>query len=82
MTLQVAEFADGPHPETYAPYSLFRFAEPEPPDLVVTEYPTGALYLESRAEVSARLEVLDHMTTHAASAGRTKKLLRGCREAF
>ncbi|MFF3328080.1 helix-turn-helix domain-containing protein [Streptomyces sp. NPDC002888] len=82
VTLQVAEFADGPHPGTYAPFSLFRFAEPELPDLVVTEYLTGALYLDSRAEVSAHLEVLDHMTTHAASAERTKKLLRECRENF
>lgn len=82
ITLQVAEFANGPHPGTYAPFSLFRFAEPELPDLVVTEYLTGALYLDSRAEVSAHLEVLDHMTTHAASAERTKKLLRECRENF
>ncbi|MFG2126363.1 helix-turn-helix domain-containing protein [Streptomyces sp. NPDC048751] len=82
ITLQVAEFANGPHPGTYAPFSLFRFAEPELPDLVVTEYLTGALYLDSRAEVSTHLEVLDHMTTHAASAERTKKLLRECRETF
>ena len=62
VTLQIAEFADGPHPGTYAPFSLFRFAEPELPDMVFTEYLTGALYLDSRKEVSAHLEVLDHMT--------------------
>ncbi|GAA3293057.1 hypothetical protein GCM10020295_13920 [Streptomyces cinereospinus] len=44
--------------------------------MVFTEYLTGALYLDSRAEVSAHLEVLDHMTAHAASPQRTKKLLR------
>ncbi|MFR9798828.1 helix-turn-helix domain-containing protein [Streptomyces sp. MS06] len=82
VTLQVAEFASGPHPGTYAPFSLFRFAEPELPDMVVTEYLTGALYLDSRAEVSAHLEVLDHLTTHAASAQRTRKILRECREGF
>ncbi|MFJ1736617.1 helix-turn-helix domain-containing protein [Streptomyces sp. NPDC088254] len=79
ITLQVAEFADGPHPGTSAPFSLFRFAEPELPDMVVTEYVSGALYLDSRNEVSAHLEVLDHITTHAASAERTKKLLRDAR---
>jgi transcriptional regulator with XRE-family HTH domain len=82
VTVQVAEFADGPHPGTYAPFSLFRFAEPELPDMVYTEYLTGALYLDSRKEVSTHLEVLDHMTARAASAERTRKLLRECREDF
>ncbi|GAB2892933.1 helix-turn-helix transcriptional regulator [Streptomyces deserti] len=82
VTLQVAEFRDGPHPGTYAPFSLFRFAEPELPDMVFTEYLTGALYLDSRREVSAHLEVLDHMTARAASTQRTEKLLREYRETF
>jgi transcriptional regulator with XRE-family HTH domain len=76
VTLQVAEFAAGPHPGTYAPFTLFRFAEPELPDMVFTEYLTGALYLDSRREVAAHLEVLDHMTARAASAQRTRTLLR------
>ncbi|MEV7288887.1 helix-turn-helix transcriptional regulator [Streptomyces sp. NPDC093252] len=75
ITLQVAEFEAGPHPATYAPFSLFRFAEPELPDMVFTEYLTGALYLDSRDEVSAHLEVLDNLTAHAASATRTKQIL-------
>jgi transcriptional regulator with XRE-family HTH domain len=82
VTLQVAEFAEGPHPGTYAPFSLFRFAEPELPDMVFTEYLTGALYLDSRKEVATHLEVLDHMSARAASAERTKKLLRQRREDF
>jgi transcriptional regulator with XRE-family HTH domain len=76
VTLQLAEFAAGPHPGTYAPFTLFRFAEPELPDMVFTEYLTGALYLDSRREVAAHLEVLDHMTARAASAQRTRTLLR------
>ncbi|MFF7971466.1 Scr1 family TA system antitoxin-like transcriptional regulator [Streptomyces sp. NPDC007905] len=80
VTLQLAEFAAGPHPGTYAPFTLFRFAEPELPDMVFTEYLTGALYLDSRREVAAHLEVLDHMTTRAASAQRTRKILREYRE--
>ncbi|KAB2975687.1 helix-turn-helix domain-containing protein [Streptomyces sp. SS1-1] len=82
VTLQIAEFASGPHPGTYAPFSLFRFAEPELPDMVTTEYLSGALYLDSREEVAAHLEVLDHMSTTAASAERTKKLLRNFREEY
>ncbi|MER5434445.1 helix-turn-helix transcriptional regulator [Streptomyces sp. NPDC002588] len=82
ITLQIARFADGPHPGTVAPFSLFRFAEPELPDMVVTEYLTGALYLDSRTEVSAHLEVLDHLTTHAASAQETEEILRDARGAL
>ncbi|MFE5186513.1 DUF5753 domain-containing protein [Streptomyces sp. NPDC056628] len=82
VTLQIAEFASGPHPGTYAPFSLFRFAEPELPDMVTTEYLSGALYLDSREEVAAHLEVLDHMSTAAASAERTEKLLREFREEY
>jgi transcriptional regulator with XRE-family HTH domain len=82
VTLQIAEFAAGPHPGTYAPFTLFRFAEPELPDMVFTEYLTGALYLDSRQEVAAHLEVLDHMTARAASAQRTQKLLREYRESL
>jgi transcriptional regulator with XRE-family HTH domain len=82
VTLQIAEFAAGPHPGTYAPFSLFRFGEPELPDMAFTEYLTGALYLDSRAEVSAHLEVLDHMTARAASAERTKKILRERRATY
>ncbi|MEU3861137.1 helix-turn-helix transcriptional regulator [Streptomyces sp. NPDC028722] len=75
VTLQIAEFAAGPHPGTYAPFTLFRFAEPELPDMVFTEYLTGALYLDSRREVATHLEVLDHMTARAGSARRTRELL-------
>ncbi|MFD8296031.1 helix-turn-helix domain-containing protein [Streptomyces bauhiniae] len=82
ITLQLAEFAAGPHPGTYAPFTLFRFAERELPDMVFTEYLTGALYLDSREEVAAHLEVLDHMTALAASAQRTQKLLREFRESL
>jgi transcriptional regulator with XRE-family HTH domain len=82
VTLQVAEFAKGPHPGTYAPFSLFRFAEPQLPDMVFTEYLTGALYLDSRKEVATHLEVLDHMSAGAASAERTRELLRERRADF
>ena len=82
VTVQIAEFASGPHPGTYAPFTLFRFAEPELPDMVYTEYLTGALYLDSRAEVATHLEVLDHMTAQAASAQRTRKILHEFREAL
>ncbi|GGL80742.1 transcriptional regulator [Streptomyces fumigatiscleroticus] len=82
VTLQIAEFDSGPHPGTYAPFTLFRFAEPELPDLVFTEYLTGALYLDSRQEVATHLEVLDHMTARAASTVRTEEILREYRDRY
>jgi hypothetical protein len=82
VTLQVAEFAAGPHPGTYTSFALFRFAERELPDIVYSEYVTGALYLDAREEVALHLEVLDHMSAHSASAQRTKELLRECRERY
>jgi anti-sigma factor RsiW len=50
--------------------------------MVFTEYLTGALYLDSRREVAAHLEVLDHMTARAASTQRTQTLLREFRSSL
>ncbi|MER5396911.1 helix-turn-helix transcriptional regulator [Streptomyces sp. NPDC002599] len=82
VTLQVAEFAAGPHPGTYTSFALFRFAERELPDIVYSEYVTGALYLDAREEVALHLEVLDHMSAHSASAERTKEILQEFRERY
>ncbi|MEU6658157.1 helix-turn-helix transcriptional regulator [Streptomyces sp. NPDC046821] len=79
VTLQVAEFSSGPHPGTYGPFTLFRFPVRELPDMVFSEYVTGALYLDDRIEVGAHLEVLDHIAALAASAERTVELLRKLR---
>ncbi|MFF2124403.1 helix-turn-helix domain-containing protein [Streptomyces olivochromogenes] len=82
ISVQVAEYASGPHPGTYTSFALFRFAEPELPDMVYSEYLTGAIYLDSRAEVATHLEVLDHMSAHAASVPRTKEILREIRDSY
>ncbi|MER5945568.1 helix-turn-helix transcriptional regulator [Streptomyces sp. NPDC001904] len=79
VTLQIAEFATGPHPATFGPFTLFRFPVRELPDMVFSEYVTGALYLDSREEVGAHLEVLDHLAAQAAGAERTLELLRKMR---
>ncbi|MFE3162252.1 helix-turn-helix transcriptional regulator [Streptomyces sp. NPDC059224] len=80
VTLQVAPFADGPHPGTYGPFVLFRFAMPELPDMVYSEYLTGAVYLDARTEVATHLEVMDRMAAQAATAQRTKEILRDLRK--
>ncbi|MFF3335880.1 helix-turn-helix transcriptional regulator [Streptomyces sp. NPDC002888] len=80
VTLQVAPFANGPHPGTYGPFVLFRFAMPELPDMVYSEYLTGAVYLDGRTEVATHLEVMDRMAAQAATAHRTKEILRDLRK--
>ncbi|MFF0202878.1 helix-turn-helix transcriptional regulator [Streptomyces sp. NPDC005017] len=80
VTLQVVPFATGPHPGTYGPFVLFRFAVPELPDMVYSEYLTGAVYLDARSEVATHLEVMDRMAAQAATAHRTKEILRDLRK--
>jgi hypothetical protein len=80
VTIQIAQFASGPHPGTYGPFVLFRFPVPELPDMVYCEYLTGAVYLDSRIEVATHLEVMDRMAAHAATAHRTKEFLRDLRK--
>ncbi|QES41001.1 MULTISPECIES: helix-turn-helix transcriptional regulator [Streptomyces] len=80
VTLQVATFAAGPHPGTFGPFVLFRFAMAELPDMVYSEYLTGAVYLDARTEVATHLEVMDRMAAQAATAQRTKEFLRDLRK--
>ncbi|MFI2733861.1 helix-turn-helix domain-containing protein [Streptomyces sp. NPDC018711] len=80
VPLQIAEFASGHHPGTYGPFVLFRFAMPELPDMVYSEYLTGAVYLDARPEVASHLEVMDRMAAQAATAQRTKEILRDLRK--
>ncbi len=80
VTLQIAEFVTGHHPGTYGPFVLFRFAVPELPDMVYSEYLTGAVYLDSRSEVASHLEVMDRMAAQAATAQRTKEILKDLRK--
>ncbi|MDT0465608.1 helix-turn-helix domain-containing protein [Streptomyces gibsoniae] len=80
VTLQVLEFSSGPHAGTYGPFVLFRFAMSELPDMVYSEYLTGAVYLDARIEVATHLEVMDRMAAQAATAQRTKEILEGLRK--
>ncbi|MBL1111650.1 helix-turn-helix domain-containing protein [Streptomyces sp. 110] len=80
ITLQISEFSSGHHPGTYGPFVLFRFAVPELSDLVYVEYLTGAVYLDERIEVASHLEAMDRMAAQAATAQRTKEILRDFRK--
>ncbi len=80
VTLQIAPFSVGPHAGPYGPFVLFRFAMSELPDMVYSEYLTGAVYLDARTEVATHLEVMDRMAAQAATAHRTKEILLDLRK--
>ncbi|WP_165989649.1 helix-turn-helix transcriptional regulator [Streptomyces sp. YIM 98790] len=82
ITFQVLEFSAGFHPASYGPFVLFRFELPELPDMVYVEYLTGAVYLDERTEVASHLALLDRMSAQAATARRTKEILRDFRKEF
>ncbi|WP_093838457.1 helix-turn-helix domain-containing protein [Streptomyces aidingensis] len=82
VTFQIIEFATGFHPASYGPFVLFRFELPELPDMVYVEYLTGAVYLDERNEVASHLALLDRMSAQAATARRTKEILRDFRKEF
>jgi hypothetical protein len=52
----------------------------ELPDMVYSEYLTGAVYLDAREEVATHLEVMDRMAAQAATAHRTKEILKDLRK--
>jgi hypothetical protein len=75
VRLQVVPFAAGPHPAMYGPFHIFRFAQPELPDVAYVESLVGAIYLDERNDVSAFREALDRMSAQAPQATWTQEFL-------
>lgn len=75
VTLQLLPFEVGPHIGAFGPFSLFRFAMPELPDIVYTESLSGAAYQDQRPYVAAHLEALDQLSTQAKTVEETRKIL-------
>ena len=68
VTLQIVPFSAGAHPAMDGAFSLFSFREPTDPNIVYTEYHTGALYLEKPADVKRYRLMFDHLRAAALSA--------------
>ncbi|WP_210588808.1 helix-turn-helix transcriptional regulator [Streptomyces sp. GESEQ-35] len=62
VSVDVVPFTAGAHVGVCAPYTYFRFEEPELPDIVYTEILTGAMYLDQRSDVAAHLEAHNRMS--------------------
>ncbi|MFF4503557.1 helix-turn-helix domain-containing protein [Streptomyces sp. NPDC001401] len=62
VSVDVVPFAAGAHVGACAPFTYFRFKEPELPDIVYSEILSGAMYLDQRSDVAAHLEAHNRMS--------------------
>jgi transcriptional regulator with XRE-family HTH domain len=81
VSVDVVPFTAGAHVGACAPFTYFRFAEPELPDIVYTEVLSGAMYLDQRSDVSAHLEAHNRMSLLTSDAD-SKALLNRMRKEY
>lgn len=81
VSVDVVPFTAGAHVGACAPFTYFRFEEPELPDIVYTEVLTGAMYLDQRSDVSAHLEAHNRMSLLTSDAD-SKALLNRMRKEY
>lgn len=67
ISLDIVPFASGAHVGACAPFTYFRFEEPELPDIVYSELLSAALYLDQRVDVVAHLEAHSRMALLTSS---------------
>ncbi|WP_405476848.1 helix-turn-helix domain-containing protein [Streptomyces canus] len=81
VSVDVVPFTAGAHVGACAPFTYFRFEEPELPDIVYTEVLSGAMYLDQRADVSAHLEAHNRMSLLTSDTD-SKALLNRMRKEY
>ncbi|MFJ9008458.1 helix-turn-helix domain-containing protein [Streptomyces canus] len=81
ISVDVVPFTAGAHVGACAPFTYFRFEEPELPDIVYTEVLSGAMYLDQRADVSAHLEAHNRMSLLTSDTD-SKALLNRMRKEY
>ncbi|MHB9756019.1 helix-turn-helix domain-containing protein [Streptomyces sp. BYX5S] len=67
VSLDVVPFTAGAHVGACAPFTYFRFEEPELPDIVYSELLSASVYLDQRADVVAHLEAHSRMALRTSS---------------
>lgn len=67
ISLDIVPFTAGAHVGACAPFTYFRFEEPELPDIVYSELLSAALYLDQRVDVVAHLEAHSRMALLTSS---------------
>jgi transcriptional regulator with XRE-family HTH domain len=81
VSVDVVPFAAGAHVGACAPFTYFRFEEPELPDIVYSEVLTGSMYLDQRSDVAAHLEAHNRMSLLTSDAD-SKALLNRMRKEY
>ncbi|WP_328535127.1 helix-turn-helix domain-containing protein [Streptomyces sp. NBC_00344] len=67
ISIDIVPFAAGAHVGACAPFTYFRFEEPELPDVVYSELLSASVYLDQRADVVAHLEAHSRMALLTSS---------------
>ncbi|MCX5441502.1 MULTISPECIES: helix-turn-helix transcriptional regulator [unclassified Streptomyces] len=67
ISLDIVPFTAGAHVGACAPFTYFRFEEPELPDIVYSELLSASVYLDQRADVVAHLEAHSRMALLTSS---------------
>ncbi|GGN36484.1 transcriptional regulator [Streptomyces fuscichromogenes] len=81
VSVDIVPFTAGAHVGACAPFTYFRFAEPELPDVVYTEILSGAMYLDQRSDVVAHLEAHSRMSLLTSDA-HSRALLNRMRKEY
>lgn len=81
VSIDILPFAVGAHIGACAPFTYFRFEEPELPDIVYSEILSASMYLDERADVVAHLEAHNRMSLLTSSQA-SKALLNRMRKEY
>lgn len=76
VTVQVLPFSRGAHPGMFGPYLLLSFPRVSALDLVLTETPTGNIWMERESEVSRYHDLFDDARTSALPPTDSLSLIR------
>ncbi len=77
ITLQVMPFRYGGHAAEGGAFTIMRFPETDLPDIVYTEYLTGAHYIDKAEEVERYAAVMERLSVAGTSPDRTREILAG-----
>ncbi|MFE3946155.1 helix-turn-helix domain-containing protein [Streptomyces sp. NPDC059118] len=76
ITVQVLPFSRGAHPGMFGPYLLLGFPRVSALDLVLTETPTGNIWMERESEVAQYRDLFDDARTSALPPTESLGLIR------
>ncbi|MFF3033805.1 helix-turn-helix domain-containing protein [Streptomyces rubiginosohelvolus] len=76
ITVQVLPFSRGAHPGMFGPYLMLSFPRVSALDLVLTETPTGNIWIERESDVARYRELFDDARTSALPPTESLSMIR------